>query len=72
VFDLILDVMNGFWQLGDADTEGAKTLLPSNLNIASCLGSSGSTELAEVLPGLKLSSCREVWCIHADDPAFIN
>ena len=26
MFDLILDVMNGFWQLRDADTESAITL----------------------------------------------
>ena len=29
VFDLILDVMNGFWQLGDAHAESAVTLLPT-------------------------------------------
>jgi len=31
VFDLILDVMNGFWQLGDAHTESAITLLPTKV-----------------------------------------
>jgi hypothetical protein len=31
VFDLILDVMNDFWQLGDAHTEGAITLLPAKV-----------------------------------------
>src|SRR5271165_2390372 len=31
VFDLILDVMNGFWQLGDAHTESAITLLPTEV-----------------------------------------
>ena len=31
VFDLILDVMNGFWQLGDAHTESAITLLPTKI-----------------------------------------
>jgi hypothetical protein len=31
VFDLILDAMNGFWQLRDAHTEGAITLLPTKV-----------------------------------------
>src|SRR5271165_1872036 len=31
VFDLILDVMNGFWQLRDAHTESAITLLPTKI-----------------------------------------
>jgi len=31
VFDLILDVMNGFRQLGDAHTESAITLLPTKV-----------------------------------------
>ena len=31
VFDLILDVMNGFWQLGDAHAESAITLLPTKV-----------------------------------------
>jgi hypothetical protein len=31
MFDLILDVMNGFWQLGDAHTESAITLLPTKV-----------------------------------------
>jgi len=30
-FDLILDVMNGFWQLRDAHTESAITLLPAKV-----------------------------------------
>jgi hypothetical protein len=34
MFDLILDVMNGFWQLRDAHTESATTLLP--LKLCSC------------------------------------
>jgi hypothetical protein len=28
MFDLILDVMKGFWQLRDAHTQSAVTLLP--------------------------------------------
>ena len=31
MFDLILDVMNGFWQLRDAHTESAVTLLPAKV-----------------------------------------
>ena len=31
MFDLILDVMNGFWQLGDAHTQSATTLLPTKV-----------------------------------------
>src|SRR5271166_3869788 len=31
VFDLILDVMNVFWQLGDAHTKSAITLLPTEV-----------------------------------------
>ncbi len=31
MFDLILDVMNGFWQLRDAHTENAITLLPAKV-----------------------------------------
>ena len=31
VFDLILDGMNGFWQLGDAHAESAITLLPTKV-----------------------------------------
>jgi len=31
MFDLILDVMNGFWQLGDAHSESAITLLPAKV-----------------------------------------
>ncbi len=31
MFDLILDVMNGFWQLRDAHTESAITLLPAKV-----------------------------------------
>ena len=31
VFDLILDVVNGFWQLGDAHAESAITLLPTKV-----------------------------------------
>ena len=31
MFDLILDVMNGFWQLRDAHTESAITLLPTKV-----------------------------------------
>jgi hypothetical protein len=31
VLDLILDVMNGFWQLGDAQAESAITLLPTKV-----------------------------------------
>jgi hypothetical protein len=31
MFDLILDVMNGFWQLGDAHTESATALLPTEV-----------------------------------------
>ena len=31
MFDLILDVMNGFWQLRDAHTESAITLLPARV-----------------------------------------
>jgi hypothetical protein len=32
VFDLILDVMNGFWQLGGAHAESAITLLPTKVS----------------------------------------
>jgi hypothetical protein len=31
MFDLILDVMNGFWQLRDAHTESALTPLPTEV-----------------------------------------
>jgi hypothetical protein len=31
MFDLILDGMNGFWQLRDAHTESAITLLPAKV-----------------------------------------
>ena len=31
MFDLILDVMNGFWQLRDAHTQNAVTLLPAEV-----------------------------------------
>ena len=31
MFDLILNVMNGFWQLRDAHTESAVTLLPAKV-----------------------------------------
>jgi hypothetical protein len=31
MFDLILDGMSGFWQLRDAHTESAITLLPTKL-----------------------------------------
>jgi hypothetical protein len=31
MFDLILDVMNAFWQLEDAHTESAATLLPTKV-----------------------------------------
>jgi hypothetical protein len=31
MFDLILDVMNGFWQRRDAHTESAITLLPAKV-----------------------------------------
>ena len=31
MFDLILDVMNGFWPLRDAHTESAITLLPAKV-----------------------------------------
>ena len=31
MFDLILDAMNGFWQLRDAHTESAITLLPAKV-----------------------------------------
>ena len=31
MFDLILDVMNGFWQLRDAHTESAITRLPTKV-----------------------------------------
>ena len=31
MFDLILDVMNSFWQLRDAHTESAITLLPAKV-----------------------------------------
>jgi hypothetical protein len=31
MFDLILDVVNGFWHLGDAHTESAITLLPTKV-----------------------------------------
>jgi hypothetical protein len=41
VFDLILDAMNGFWQLGDAHTEGAITLLPTKVvQLSKSLGAS--------------------------------
>jgi hypothetical protein len=31
MFDLILDVMNGFWQQRNAHTESAITLLPAKV-----------------------------------------
>jgi hypothetical protein len=31
MFDLILDVMNGFWQPGDAHTGSVITLLPTKV-----------------------------------------
>ena len=36
MFDLILDVMNGFWQLGDAHTESAITLFAQALRAWLC------------------------------------
>jgi hypothetical protein len=31
MFELIFEVMNGFWQLRDADTESAIALLPAKV-----------------------------------------
>jgi hypothetical protein len=42
MFDLILDVMNGFWQLRDAHTGSAITLLPTKvLQLSESLVNSG-------------------------------